>query len=234
MRRSCPAASRRQLRAGRYRGGASPRQNHRLDRGALLSARLVVLVSGTGSILQALLDASRDPAYGADVVAVGADRQGIEGLARAEAAGLPTFVVRVEDHPHRASWNDALEEAIGSFEPDLVVFAGFMKVVGPAVVDAFPIVNTHPALLPAFPGAHAVRDALHYGARVTGCTVHLVDLGVDSGPVLAQEAVEVRDDDDEATLHDRIKDVERRLVVDVVGRMARNGWKVSGRKVLIP
>jgi phosphoribosylglycinamide formyltransferase-1 len=196
-----------------------------------LPARLVVLVSGTGTNLQALLDACADPAYGAQVVAVGADRDDIEGLARAQRAGLPTFVVRVADHSQRDDWDAALTEAVAAHQPDLVVSAGFMKIVGKRFLERFPMVNTHPALLPAFAGAHAVRDALDYGATVTGCTVHLVDAGVDTGPVIAQAPVEVRADDDEASLHARIKDVERELLVDVVGRMSRDGWQVSGRKV---
>ncbi|MDQ1704762.1 MAG: phosphoribosylglycinamide formyltransferase 1 [Frankiaceae bacterium] len=197
----------------------------------VLPARLVVLVSGTGTNLQALLDACADPAYGADVVAVGADRDDIEGLARAQRAGLPTFVVRVPDHAQRDDWDAALTEAVAANQPDLVVSAGFMKIVGKRFLERFTMVNTHPALLPAFAGAHAVRDALDYGAKVTGCTVHLVDTGVDTGPVIAQAPVEVRPDDDEASLHTRIKDVERALLVDVVGRMSRGGWQVSGRKV---
>jgi phosphoribosylglycinamide formyltransferase-1 len=196
-----------------------------------VTARLVVLVSGSGTNLQALLDACAVPAYGAAVVAVGADRDGIEGLARAERAGIPSFVVRVADFPDRDSWDAALTDAVAGHRPDLVVSAGFMKIVGERFLRRFSMVNTHPALLPAFPGAHAVRDALAYGATVTGCTVHLVDAGVDTGPVIAQAPVEVRDDDDETSLHDRIKDVERGLLVDVVGRMSRDGWKVSGRKV---
>jgi phosphoribosylglycinamide formyltransferase-1 len=191
----------------------------------------VVLVSGTGSNLQALLDACTDASYGAAVVAVGADRDGIEGLSRAGRAGIPTFVLRVGDFPDRTAWDDALAEAIAKHEPDLVVSAGFMKIMGDQVLAKFPVVNTHPALLPAFPGAHAVRDALDYGVQVTGCTVHLVDAGVDTGPVIAQRAVDVRADDDEASLHERIKDIERALLVDVVGRMARSSWTVSGRKV---
>ena len=196
-----------------------------------LPARLVVLVSGAGTNLQALLDACADPAYGAAVVAVGADRDAIEGVARAQRAGVPTFVVRVEDHRNRDDWDAALTAAVGEWQPDLVVSAGFMKIVGKRFLERFPMVNTHPALLPAFPGAHAVRDALDYGARVTGCTVHLVDAGVDTGPVVAQRAVEVREDDDEASLHERIKAVERGLLVEVVGRMARDGWQLAGRKV---
>jgi phosphoribosylglycinamide formyltransferase 1 len=200
----------------------------------VLPARLVVLVSGSGTLLQALLDAvaERGPrAYGAEVVAVGADRHNIEGLRRAERAGLPTFVRRLKDYPSREDWDRALTEAVAGYEPDLVVSAGFMKLLGKQFLDRFPVVNTHPALLPAFPGAHAVREALDYGVTVTGCTVHLVDNGVDTGPVIAQRAVEVRDGDDETSLHERIKDVERELLVDVVGRMARTGWQVSGRKV---
>jgi phosphoribosylglycinamide formyltransferase-1 len=191
----------------------------------------VVLVSGTGSNLQALLDAAADPAYGATVVAVGADRDGIEGLDRAERAGLPSFVRPVDDFDDRDDWDAALTEAVAAHHPDLVVSAGFMKLLGKQFLDRFPVVNTHPALLPSFPGAHAVRDALDYGVTITGCTVHLVDNGVDTGPVVAQRAVEVRADDDEASLHQRIKVVERELLVDVVGRMARTGWQVSGRKV---
>jgi len=180
-----------------------------------------------------LLDASADPAFGARVVAVGADRDGIEGLARAERAGVPTFVVKLSDFPTRQEWDAHLAARIAEHEPNLVVSAGFMKILGPHVLGAFPVVNTHPALLPAFPGTHAVRDALEYGVRVTGCTIHLVDAGVDTGPVIAQEPVRVEEGDDEATLHERIKTVERRLLVDVVGRMAREGWSVSGRRVRI-
>jgi phosphoribosylglycinamide formyltransferase-1 len=164
---------------------------------------------------------------------VGADRADIEGLRRAERAGVPTFVVRVEDYRDRDDWDAALTDAVAACSPDLVVSAGFMKIVGKRFLERFPMVNTHPALLPAFPGAHAVRDALDYGAQVTGCTVHLVDAGVDTGPVIAQATVEVRGDDDEASLHQRIKEQERRLLVDVVGRMARQGWQVTGRKVRV-
>ncbi|GII53148.1 phosphoribosylglycinamide formyltransferase [Planotetraspora thailandica] len=191
----------------------------------------MVLVSGSGTNLQALLDATADEAFGARVVAVGADRDGIEGLARAERAGVPTFVRKVSDHSGREAWDEALAEQIAEFKPDLVVSAGFMKILGPRVLGMFPVVNTHPALLPSFPGAHAVRDALSYGVRLTGCTVHLVDSGVDTGPVIAQEAVAVREGDDEDSLHERIKDVERGLLVEIVGRMARYGWTVSGRTV---
>jgi phosphoribosylglycinamide formyltransferase 1 len=200
-------------------------------------ARLVVLVSGSGTNLQALLDAiAADPSYGARIVAVGADRDGIAGLDRAARAGLPTFVVRVRDHPTRAAWDLALAGEVAAYRPDLVVSAGFMKSVGPGFLSRFGgrFINTHPALLPSFPGAHGVRDALAYGAKVTGCTVHFVDDGVDTGPVIAQGVVEVRPDDTEDTLHERIKEVERRLLVDVVGRLSRDGYRIEGRKVLIP
>jgi phosphoribosylglycinamide formyltransferase-1 len=200
--------------------------------------RLVVLVSGSGTNLQALLDgiaAGGPEAYGAEIVAVGADRDGIEGLARAERAGIPTFVRRVKDYDTRDEWDRALAEAVFAHEPDLVVSAGFMKIVGKEFLARFGgrFVNTHPALLPSFPGAHGVRDALAYGARVTGCTVHFVDDGVDTGPIIAQGVVEVRNEDDESALHERIKEVERRLLVDVVGRLARNGYRIEGRKVVI-
>jgi phosphoribosylglycinamide formyltransferase 1 len=203
-----------------------------------VAKRLVVLVSGSGTNLQALLDTIADPgteAYGAEIVAVGADRDGIEGLARAERAGLPTFVRRVKDYPTREEWDAALAEAVAAHRPDLVVSAGFMKIVGKEFLARFGgrFVNTHPALLPSFPGAHGVRDALAYGARVTGCTVHFVDDGVDTGPIIAQGVVEVRDEDDESALHERIKEVERRLLVEVVGRLARNGYRIEGRKVVI-
>ena len=198
-----------------------------------MTARLVVLVSGTGTNLQALLDACADDAYGAAVVAVGADRRGIAGLARAEQAGLPTFGHRVEDYPARADWDRALAESCAAFQPDLVVSAGFMKLVGAEFLHRFGgrFINTHPSLLPSFPGMHGVRDALDYGVKVTGCTVFMVDAGVDSGPVIAQAAVPVRGDDDEAALHERIKRAERSLLVDTVGRMARAGWTVQGRKL---
>ncbi|GAB3659475.1 phosphoribosylglycinamide formyltransferase [Actinocorallia lasiicapitis] len=189
-----------------------------------MSARLVVLVSGAGTNLQALLEACADPAYGARVVAVGADRPGIAGLTRAEAAGVPTFVLPLADFADREAWTEAMISAVAAHEPTLVVLAGFMKILGPRFLDEFTTVNTHPALLPAFPGAHGVRDALAYGVKITGCTVHFVDAGVDTGPIIAQEAVPVRWHDDEESLHERIKVVERRLYIEVIGRLSRDGW----------
>ncbi|HEY1344278.1 MAG TPA: phosphoribosylglycinamide formyltransferase [Streptosporangiaceae bacterium] len=200
-----------------------------------MRARLVVLVSGVGTNLQALIDACASESYGAAVAAVGADRSGIEGLARAERAGIPTFTTRLADHPARAAWDRALAEAVAAFDPDLVVSAGFMKLVGPAFLDRFGgrFINTHPSLLPAFAGMHGVQDALEYGVKVTGCTVFMVDAGTDTGPVIAQAPVPVRDDDDVAALHERIKMAERALLVDTVGVMARGGWSVQGRKVKV-
>jgi phosphoribosylglycinamide formyltransferase-1 len=196
-------------------------------------ARIVVLVSGSGTNLQALLDACADPAYGARVVAVGADRDAIEGLARADRAGVPTFVARVEDYSSRDHWNRALGDKVAAFEPDLVVSAGFMKLVSPEFLEQFLTLNTHPALCPAFPGMHGPRDALEHGVKVTGATLFVVDAGVDTGPIVAQVPVEVREDDDVASLHERIKTAERAMLVDTVGRIARGGISVEGRRVRI-
>lgn len=199
-------------------------------------ARIVVLISGSGSNLQALLDACADPGYGARVVAVGADRDGIAGLERARAAGVPTFVDRVRDYPSREDWDRALTEHVAAYRPDLVVSAGFLKLVGPHFLDAFGgrYINTHNSLLPAFPGMHGPRDALAYGVKITGATLFFVDSGVDTGPIIAQVAVPVLEDDDEETLTERIKQAERRQLVEQVGRLVRHGWTISGRKVTIP
>ena len=198
--------------------------------------RLVVLVSGSGTNLQALLDASADPAYPAEVVAVGADRHGIVALERAARAGVPTFVLRVPDFATREEWDSAFTAATAAYEPDLVVSAGFMKLVGASFLARFGgrTVNTHPALLPSFPGMHGAADALDHGVKVTGCTLFVVDAGIDTGPILAQAVVDVLDDDTVESLHERIKSAERELLVDVVGRMARDGWTVTGRKASIP
>lgn len=201
-----------------------------------MSARLVVLVSGTGSNLQALLDACDDPAYGADVVAVGADRLGTAGVQRAQQAGVPTFELPLIAGTSRPDWDAALTAQVAAHSPDLVVSAGFLKLAGETFLDRFGgrFVNTHPALLPAFPGMHAARDALAYGVKVTGATLFVVDAGVDTGPIVAQTAVPVADGDDEATLHERIKAAEREMLVEYVGRLARTGFTLHGRKVTIP
>jgi phosphoribosylglycinamide formyltransferase-1 len=188
-----------------------------------LAFRLVVLVSGSGTNLAALLAAAADPAYGAEVVAVGADRDRIEGLAMAERAGIPAFVRKVSDYQSRQDWDVALTEAVAEHQPDLVVSAGFMKILGETFLAAFPqTINTHPSLLPAYPGAHAVRDALVAGAKATGATVHYVDAGVDTGPLIDQVEVPVEDGDDEASLHERIKVAERQMLVTTVERMAHS------------
>ncbi|MDO9455113.1 phosphoribosylglycinamide formyltransferase [Nocardioides sp.] len=198
-----------------------------------MSARLVVLVSGSGTNLQALLDACADPAYGAEVVAVGADRSGIEGLERAERAGIPTFVHRVKDFASRDEWDAAVAQEVAGHRPDLVVLAGFMKLVGDAFLAAHGgrVVNTHPALSPSFPGMQGPADALAYGVKVSGCTLFVVDAGVDTGVIVAQTAVAVEDDDTVDTLHERIKVAERTMLVDAVGRMAREGFTLDGRRV---
>lgn len=192
-----------------------------------------MLVSGSGTNLQSLIDAAQDPAYGAVVVAVGADRDDIEGLARAERAGIPTFVRTVKQFTSREHWDRALADTVAAFEPDLVVLAGFMKLVGEDFLDRFAgrTVNTHPALCPSFPGTNGPADALAYGVKVTGATLFVVDGGVDTGPIVAQAVVPVEDDDDVETLHERIKVAERDMLVENVGRLAREGITITDRKV---
>ncbi len=197
---------------------------------------VVVLVSGSGTLLQALLDASADPGYGVQVVAVGADRTDVEGLRRAERAGVPTFVHRVGDHLTREDWDAALTASVASYAPGLVVSAGFLKLVGPQFLAAFGgrYLNSHNALLPAFPGMHGPREALAYGVKVSGATLFVVDEGVDTGAVIAQCVVPVLDDDTEDSLTERIKAAERPQLVEHVGRMAREGFTITRRKVTIP
>ena len=197
--------------------------------------RVVVLVSGHGSNLQALLDAAAERGSGMTVVLVGADRPGAFGLERARRGGVDTAVVRPADHPDRPSFDLALRDLVAAARPDVVCLAGFMRILGPAFVGAFPdrILNTHPSLLPAFRGAHAVRDALAYGVKVTGCTVHLVDEQVDHGPVLFQAAVPVEPGDDEDRLHGRIKQEEHRLLPLAVRLVAEGRVRVEGRRARI-
>lgn len=201
-----------------------------------MTARLVVLVSGSGSNLQALLDASADPSYGAKVVAVGADRDGIAGLTRAQEQGIPTFVCRVPDFATRDEWDKSFTELVGEHKPDIVISAGFLKLVGAEFLGRFGgrYLNTHNALLPSFPGIHGPRDALAYGAKITGATLFVVDEGVDTGAIIAQVVVPVLEDDTVDTLTERIKVVERAQLVEYVGRLAREGWTLNGRKVTIP
>jgi len=182
---------------------------------------VAVLISGAGSNLRALLEAASDPAFPARVVVVGADREA-SGLAHAEEFGIPSFVVPWRGADERAAWGDELLEQLDVWKPDLVVLSGLMRLLPPAVVAAWSprLINTHPAYLPEFPGAHGVRDALAAGATRTGASVIVVDDGVDSGPILAQERVSVLPGDDEHSLHERIKPVERHLLIDVVRRIA--------------
>lgn len=196
------------------------------------AARVVVLVSGAGSNLAALLDAHARPGYPARVVGVVSDRPDAGGLEVARAAGIATVVVRPTDFEDRAAWDAGLARAVAALDPAWVVCAGFMRILGPAFLAQHGgrVLNTHPALLPAFPGAHAVRDALVHGVAVTGATLHLVDAGVDTGPILAQRAVDVLPDDDEATLHERIKVAERAMLVDAVARVAEHGLVVEGHR----
>lgn len=200
-----------------------------------MPARLVVLVSGVGTNLQALLDACQNPAYGAVVVAVGADRPATGGVGRAAAAGIATFELPLSAYADRAAWDAALTAAVAAYEPDLVVLAGFLKLTGPAFLSRFGgrTVNTHPALSPSFPGMRGPQEALDHGVKVTGATLFVVDAGVDTGPILAQVAVPVEDDDTAASLHERIKEAERAMLVDAVGRIARRGFTITGRKATL-
>lgn len=196
--------------------------------------RVVVLISGGGSNLAALIDATRDPGYGVEIVAVGADRD-CDGLAIAADAGIPTFVERLKDHPSREDWDRALTQQVAAHRPDLVISAGFLKLAGDAFLAAFGgrYLNTHNSLLPAFPGIHGPRDALEYGVKITGATLFFVDAGLDTGVIVAQVAVPVLDDDDVETLTERIKAAERAQLVEWVGRLAREGFRIEGRRVVL-
>lgn len=196
---------------------------------------VVVLVSGSGTLLQALLDAAEDPAYGVRIAAVGADRPDIEGLARAERAGVPTFVCRLRDFADRAAWDAALTEQVAAHSPALVVSAGFLKLVGERFLESFGgrYLNSHNALLPSFPGIHGPRDALEYGVKLAGATLFVVDAGIDTGAIVAQCVVPVEDDDTVDSLTERIKQAERPQLVEWVGRMARDGFAVDGRRVRV-
>lgn len=195
--------------------------------------RLVVLVSGTGTLLQALIDACADPGYGAQVVAVGADRDHIAGVERAHRAAIDTFVHPLVRGTDRAGWDQELTVRVAQYEPDLVVSAGFMKLLGSDFLAAFGgrVINTHPALLPSFPGMYGPRDALAYGVKITGATVFLVDEGIDSGVIVSQTVVGVADDDTVETLHERIKVAERDLLVSTTHQLANRRWHVTDRKV---
>ena len=193
-----------------------------------------MLISGSGTNLQALIDAEQDPSVETNytIIGVGADKPDIEGLARAERAGIPTFVVNPLKSSSRVEWDQALAERLSDYLPNWVVSAGFMRFLGPQVLRKFDnrIVNTHPSLLPSFPGAHAIDDALAHGVKITGCTIHLVDSGVDTGPILAQAAVKVEPGDDSDILHERVKQVERSLLLTTINRLCTQGVTVAGSK----
>ena len=191
---------------------------------------IVVLVSGSGTLLQSLIAAASDPAYGVRIAAVGSDRE-CSGLDRAKRAGIPVFICPPAEFPSRVEWDTALAERLREVRPRFVVSAGFMRILGERVLSEQTVINTHPALLPSFPGAHGVRDALTYGVKVTGTTCHLVDAGIDTGPVIDQRVVAVAEDDTEESLHERIKVQERAMLVDVVRRLAHEGFTVEGRRV---
>ena len=198
-------------------------------------SRVVILLSGAGSTAAAVMAAASEPGYPAQVVAVGSDRADAAGLEIAAAHGIPTFVVAPGDYADRDAWDLALADAVAEWEPDLVLCAGFMRILKQQMLDRFrpALINSHPSLLPSFPGAHAVADALAYGVKVSGVTVHVVVADVDAGPIIAQEAVQVLEGDDEATLHERIKQRERLLLVEVVARLANKSLQVDNRRVSI-
>jgi phosphoribosylglycinamide formyltransferase-1 len=197
-------------------------------------ARICVLASGTGSLLEALLAHAASPGYPGAVVGVVTDRD-CRALRVADAAGVSADTVALKAYVDRDEWDRRLTARVAALQPDLVVAAGFMKILGSRFLDEFGgrVINAHPALLPAFPGAHAVRDALAHGVKVTGSTVHLVDAGLDTGPILAQRAVPVLDVDTEDSLHERIKATERELLAEVVAAVANSGFRIEGRKVTI-
>jgi phosphoribosylglycinamide formyltransferase-1 len=187
-----------------------------------VTARLVVLASGSGSTLQAIARAAAEPDFGAEVVAAGTDRPGCQAMSRAADAGLATFAVPFADFADRTLWNAALVEVIAEHRPDFVLLAGFMRLLAADTVDRFEWLNTHPSLLPSFPGANAIRDALAHGVKVSGVTVHRVDAGLDSGPILAQAAVPVLEHDTEHSLRDRIQAVEKPLYIETVRQLCHS------------
>lgn len=195
--------------------------------------RIVLLASGSGTLTQAVIDAFADGTRGVDICAIGSDSSTAGVLDRAADHDLRTFVVRPKDFTDRETWNEHLRDAVAGFGPDWVISAGFMRILGESFVGAFPqrIINTHPALLPSFPGAHGVRDALAHGVKLTGGTIHLVDSGVDTGPIISQYAVPIGDDDTEETVHERIKTREREELVRLLAHLAHSDLVVDGRHV---
>ena len=195
--------------------------------------RIVLLASGSGTLTQAVIDAFAAGTRGVEILAVGSDSSTAGVLDRARAHDVATFVVRPKDFADRQAWNERLRQTVAELEPDWVVSAGFMRILGPSFVEAFSnrIINTHPALLPSFPGAHGVRDALAHGVKLTGGTIHLVDTGVDTGPIITQYAVPIGDDDTEETVHERIKALEREELVRLLAHLAHSDLVIDGRHV---
>lgn len=195
--------------------------------------RIVLLASGSGTLTQAVIDAFAETDSGVEIVGVGSDSQTAGVLDRAKSQSIPSFVVRPKDCPSREVWNLRLRDAVADLSPDWVISAGFMRILGPSFIAAFPdrIINTHPALLPAFPGAHGVRDALAHGVRITGGTIHLVDSGVDTGPIITQFAVPISDEDTEESVHERIKTQERSELVRLLAHLAQHDLVIDGRHV---
>ncbi len=196
---------------------------------------VVILLSGAGTTMAPLLAAAADETFGASVAAVGSDRPSAPGLELAAAQGVATFVVDASQYPNRVTWSSALADTVAGYQPDLVLCAGLMRILDPLFLNRFPgrVVNSHPSLLPAFPGAVAVSDALAYGVQVTGATLHLVDAGVDTGPIIAQVPVPVLVDDDESSLHERIKTAERQMLLDLIPRLAAGELTIDGRRVTL-
>jgi phosphoribosylglycinamide formyltransferase 1 len=184
-----------------------------------VTARLIVLASGSGTTLEAIVQAVAAADFDAEVVAAGTDRPGCLAMKRAAEAGIETFTVSFADYADRADWDSALARTMADYRPDLVVLAGFMRLLAADTVNRFTIVNTHPSLLPSFPGAHAIPDALAHGVKLTGVTVHRVDAGLDTGPILAQAAVPVYEDDTEDSLRDRIQQVEKPLYIQTIRQL---------------
>lgn len=195
-------------------------------------ARIAVLVSGEGSNMRALVAAAEEPAWGGGIACVLADRR-CAAIDWADARRIPTRVLKLKDHPDRRAWDLALAGALDGFEPDLVVSAGFLKLLGPAVLTRYEgrILNTHNSLLPAFPGVRGPADALESGVKIAGATLFFVDAGTDTGPIIAQTAVPVEDDDTPESLLERIKAAERVQLVESIGRLIREGWTIRGRRV---
>lgn len=196
---------------------------------------VVAMASGAGTLFQALIDASKAPDYPAEIVGLVTDRPGCGAQRRAEDAAVPVVALDPRHYDSRSQWNTDLAAATAELAPAWLVSVGFMRVLGAEFLDYFPdrIINSHPSLLPAFPGARAVPEALDYGVHVTGCTIHLVDAGVDSGPILAQAPVAVMPGDDADTLHERIKIVERELLVSVLATVVTTGYTLEGRKAAL-